>query len=528
MEGGPVGKSSKVKRSSPLATASKLRARASRTNTKTQLWEGQDVLARWTDGLLYLGNIRKVDRWKHICLVRFEDNSEFWVMWKDIYPPAIPGTEHICCLCKDDATSQGNQVVNCAKCKQGYHQECHAPKIEADGKILPAWICRSCIFAVATKKGGALKKGPYAKAMQAMKRVLPYQLRTLEWDSQHLSNQQQCYCYCGGPGEWNLKMLQCCRCLHWFHEACTQCLTKPLLYGDRLYLFVCCVCTGGAEFVKRLPLEWVDVAHLILYHLSTCCRKKYFDFEREILAFANENWDNLLLGELSGASQSERYKQILNALNSHRSRFVSGKEIKKKKCIFGLQERMPPQPPPADTLREIANQLMRTSSSLSPKRSEIEGVKKVKTKRRPPHRESQDLYELKTRQARRLLQKAISQNVVTNPYSSNQSYQGCRGSANMCPIRESTERTPPKMMYASIQPSSNAVRSLESSSSSSSFEYGSGFAHKREKSCPQPPSQKHSGPSIKLALNVLNSSGNKPIIYRPSALIPAINPVNRF
>lgn len=42
----------------------------------------------------------------------------------------------------------------------------------------------------------------------------------------------------------------------------------------------------------------VDVAHLILYHLSICCKKKYFDFEREILPFASENWDSLLLGEV--------------------------------------------------------------------------------------------------------------------------------------------------------------------------------------------------------------------------------------
>ncbi|XP_053823760.1 PHD finger protein 1 isoform X3 [Vidua chalybeata] len=267
-----------------------------------------------------------------------------------------------------------------------YHQRCHVPP--PPGGAAP-WSCRRCVFAVATKRGGALRRGPQARAMLRMKSVLPYALGALDWDPPHLHNLQHCYCYCGGPGHWNLKMLQCRRCRQWFHEACTQCLRRPLLYGDRFYIFECSVCRGGAESVRRLPLRWVDVAHLLLYHLSVRCRRKYFDLEREILPFANANWDALLLGQLAATPRSERYGRLLGALSTHKDRFVSGREMKKRKGLFGLHSRAPPPLPP-ELLRGRPSPTPHRDPAPSPGPSlSPERGKGGARRRRPPQR-SQD------------------------------------------------------------------------------------------------------------------------------------------
>ncbi|XP_053823773.1 PHD finger protein 1 isoform X15 [Vidua chalybeata] len=360
-----------------------------------QIGEGQDVLARWTDGLLYLGIVKKVDAARRGCLIQFEDNSQFFVLWKDISPAAEPGDDPSCCVCAGNSRNPENSLVRCGKCGHAYHQRCHVPP--PPGGAAP-WSCRRCVFAVATKRGGALRRGPQARAMLRMKSVLPYALGALDWDPPHLHNLQHCYCYCGGPGHWNLKMLQCRRCRQWFHEACTQCLRRPLLYGDRFYIFECSVCRGGAESVRRLPLRWVDVAHLLLYHLSVRCRRKYFDLEREILPFANANWDALLLGQLAATPRSERYGRLLGALSTHKDRiplspqfrrFVSGREMKKRKGLFGLHSRAPPPLPP-ELLRGRPSPTPHRDPAPSPGPSlSPERGKGGARRRRPPQR-SQD------------------------------------------------------------------------------------------------------------------------------------------
>ncbi|XP_073090399.1 metal-response element-binding transcription factor 2 isoform X3 [Manis javanica] len=299
--------------------------------------EGQDVLARWSDGLFYLGTIKKINILKQSCFIIFEDSSKSWVLWKDIQTGASGSGEMVCTICQEEYSEAPNEMVICDKCGQGYHQLCHTPHI--DSSVIDSdekWLCRQCVFATTTKRGGALKKGPNAKALQVMKQTLPYSVADLEWDAGHKTNIQQCYCYCGGPGDWYLKMLQCCKCKQWFHEACVQCLQKPMLFGDRFYTFICSVCSSGPEYLKRLPLQWVDIAHLCLYNLSVIHKKKYFDSELELMTYINENWDRLHPGELADTPKSERYEHVLEALNDYKTMEVSnGIEKKGKKKSVG-------------------------------------------------------------------------------------------------------------------------------------------------------------------------------------------------
>ncbi|KAF5911116.1 hypothetical protein HPG69_001082 [Diceros bicornis minor] len=356
--------------------------------------EGQDVLARWSDGLFYLGTIKKINILKQSCFIIFEDSSKSWVLWKDIQTGRnwtvlitiyIVGTqglgatgsgEMVCTICQEEYSEAPNEMVICDKCGQGYHQLCHTPHI--DSSVIDSdekWLCRQCVFATTTKRGGALKKGPNAKALQVMKQTLPYSVADLEWDAGHKTNVQQCYCYCGGPGEcYNAANF-------WTRIPQTSTITVPNVIFTKDYLVL---------------LLRVDIAHLCLYNLSVIHKKKYFDSELELMTYINENWDRLHPGELADTPKSERYEHVLEALNDYKTMFMSGKEIKKKKHLFGLRIRVPPVPPnvafkaekePEGTSHEFKIKGRKASKPISDSREVTNGIEKKGKKKsvgRPP------------------------------------------------------------------------------------------------------------------------------------------------
>jgi len=88
-----------------------------------------------------------------------------------------------------------------------------------------------------------------------------FQLNALCWDIHHHTNEEDCYCYCGGPGLWFMQMLQCADCHQWFHQNCVKCLHYPLYCGDRSVVYL--------KLMHMMPSHQLLLCEVLRNYVST-------------------------------------------------------------------------------------------------------------------------------------------------------------------------------------------------------------------------------------------------------------------
>ncbi|XP_045507280.1 uncharacterized protein LOC123703394 isoform X1 [Colias croceus] len=335
---------------------------------------GDDVLVPNKDGRYYLGTIVELSTSNDNdscevgtgvarCLVKFGDGTHAWAPVSTLKllsaPPADDG-RIMCVVCKRrEGPASGpatNAIIACDMCGRGYHAKCHSPPVEAwiNGA---SWNCKRCVdqrYRVAAAENRALKRSDLFRFKGGQQRRQQQELippcdtasTTSSAASDTGKDLGEGHCYCDEKSDWLAQMLLCCRCARWFHQRCVSSLQYPLYAGDKLYIFSCANCNGGEEFLRRLELCWLDLAHLALYNLTHYNAPNYFDLDTVIMPYIMDNWHALQLPEKMWRTPvNERREKILTALTSSRKRFKCGREMKKRATIWGLRLRRPPPPP---------------------------------------------------------------------------------------------------------------------------------------------------------------------------------------
>lgn len=243
---------------------------------------GEDVFIKRQDGRFYLGTV--MDNARNQFLVRFDDKTEQWCNADEMKKLGGGSTssdtasenrkpdQPMCVACKQQQID--SQVEICERCGRGYHRKCTMETTKDSG----VWICRRCDKPMKLSNNNnntdddddeeveieVCRQLPYDVSMFIDKwekfhhtertnigskstsvillewnlnLVLTcfclFKLNSLTWDNKHRVNEQQIYCYCGKSGRFDHNMLQCCRCLNWYHTECTQIFRGNLLRGDK-------------------------------------------------------------------------------------------------------------------------------------------------------------------------------------------------------------------------------------------------------------------------------------------------------
>ncbi|CAG5085905.1 Oidioi.mRNA.OKI2018_I69.PAR.g11044.t1.cds [Oikopleura dioica] len=314
---------------------------------------GDRVVARTSDGIAYTGVIIETDKKRLEVSLQFDDDKQ--ILWQRYSEVRLlekkSSSASRCRECFSPGDEDEKKLKVCDKCGEGFHASCHRPNLtiaDLDGQ---KWLCRFCIFSLCSRKGGAVVPEHLRSQWQRVRMSLAYDKQALNWDALYRINEQELYCYCGAPGDWNQKMLQCLDCRQWFHEACLEkgrILKKPLMNADLYYNYKCATCKKGEDFIQRLDLSWTEAMQLIFYNLKFVAPQQYFRLDTDIMRYTKLVWDDLQLVKLSKeAPDWERRKEkIVEAMTSSTEIFrqykhANGQLMKLWKL---LDESTPPKP----------------------------------------------------------------------------------------------------------------------------------------------------------------------------------------
>ncbi|RWS22757.1 metal-response element-binding transcription factor 2-like isoform X1, partial [Leptotrombidium deliense] len=246
-----------------------------------------------------------------------------------------------CCVCHN---KNNELTLTCSRCDKCFHEKCHNPNIEPYNLELGiTFKCTRCVLSAKLRKFKIKKNPAIVPKIKSMTNSLPYDLSLLTWNSEHFTNEQNVYCYCGSPGVYYEKMLQCRKCLQWFHEGCISSLKTPLLYGDHYFKFKCAVCNNGKEYLKRIEYEIVDLIAIALNTLALTHLKGYFSLTKEILPIVRKNVHVLLSKTEVQVMDDEKLTERLEMiLHSNSDKFVRSNRLwalrmnpKKETFVFG-------------------------------------------------------------------------------------------------------------------------------------------------------------------------------------------------
>lgn len=245
-----------------------------------------EVLVQLENDTFYLGIIKNIR--SDLFLIRFANCTEKWTSVSKITQVNVKQENAMCVICKEY-----DEIVQvCSQCRRGYHKKCL--KSSKTDDCSTAWYCPKC---AASPECSEQQTDKVAKITETPNS-----------------------CYCGEKGDWFMQMLQCARCLQWFHAKCIKCLSFPLYFGDRygnsnfrplvafclkfcsifsktlfhtfcrFYLFACARCNHGVEFLRRLHMNIEEVVHLLLFNLTLQFRKRYYNLTNVIYPYARDNW----------------------------------------------------------------------------------------------------------------------------------------------------------------------------------------------------------------------------------------------